>query len=60
MDNKSDEQLLTMQAIIEANRQESDEKMKKLSEDLKAMITSTIIKMIDQINISKTSQDQKY
>ena len=59
MDNKSDEQLLTMQAIIEANRQESDEKMKKLSEDLKAMITSTIIKMIDQINISKTSQDQK-
>ena len=42
MDNKSDEQLLVMQAIIEAKRQESDDKMKKLTEDLKAMITSTI------------------
>ena len=42
MDNKSGEQLLVMQAIIEAKRQESDDKMKKLTEDLKAMITSTI------------------
>ena len=30
--NKSDDQLLIMQDTIEANRQDSDEKMKKLTE----------------------------
>ena len=46
MDNISYEKLLIMQATIESNRQESDEKMKNLTEDLIAMITS----MLDQIN----------
>ena len=40
MDSKSDYQLLLMQSSIEANRQDYDEKMKKLREDLTAMITS--------------------
>ena len=39
MDNKSDEQLLIIKGKTEANKQESDEKTKKLTEDLKAMIT---------------------
>ena len=55
MDNKSDEKFLIMQATIEANRQDYDDKKKKLTEDLTAMITS----MMDQINISKLSPDQK-
>ena len=42
MDNKSNEQLLIMQVTIGSNRQDSDEKMKNLIEDLKEMITSTI------------------
>ena len=41
MYNKSDEQFLIMQANIEANRQETDEKLIKLTDDL-TMITSTI------------------
>ena len=39
MDKNSDEQLLIMQATIEANRQDYDEKMKKLTEKLTAIIT---------------------
>ena len=35
MDNKSNEQFITMQATIESNRQESDEKMENITEDLK-------------------------
>ena len=38
--NNSDDQLLIMQATIEANSQDSDEKMKNLTEDLTAMIAS--------------------
>ena len=39
MDNKSDEQLLIIQSTIEANRQDSDDKTRKLIGVLKAMIT---------------------
>ena len=59
MDNKSNVQLLIMKSIIEANRQDSDVKIKNLTEYLKVMITSTIISMIDHINISKSLSDQK-
>ena len=44
-----------MQDIIESNRQDYYEKMKKLTEDLTAIITS----IMDQINISKFSPDKK-
>ena len=47
MDNKSYYQLLIMQATIEANRQDSDKKTKKLTEYLTSMITS----MMDQIKM---------
>ena len=36
----SDYQLLIMQATIESNMQDSDEKIKNLTEDLTAIITS--------------------
>ena len=52
MYNKSSEQLLIMQSTIESNRKDSDEKLNNLTEDLKAMIASTITSMMDQINIS--------
>ena len=45
--NKSNDQLCIMQATIDANRQDSDEKMKNLTEDL----TSMIVSMMDQIKI---------
>ena len=57
MDNKSDEQLLIIQATIEATRQDSDEKMNKLTEDFKAIITSTIASIMDHISMSKSSTD---
>ena len=44
-----------MQARIESNKQDSDEKIKKLTGDITAMITS----MMDQIKMSKPSLDQK-
>ena len=50
MDNKSDEQFLILQSTIEVNKQETDEKIAKLIEDLKEMITSTITSMMDQTN----------
>ena len=59
MDNNYGEQLLIMQATIEAYRQDSNDKMKKLTEELKAMITSTITPTVDQVNISKSSPYQK-
>ena len=34
MDNRSDDQLLIIQATIEANRQDSDKKMINLREDI--------------------------
>ena len=53
MNNKSDYQLLVMQATIESNRQDSDETLKNPTESLIAMITS----MMDQIKISKSSSE---
>ena len=55
MYNKSDDKLLIMQDTIEANMQYYDEKMEKLAEDLTSMITS----MVDQIKISKSSNEKK-
>ena len=55
MFNKSNEQLLIMQTTIESKRQESNEKMYKLIEYLKEMITSTVTAIMDHINISKPS-----
>ena len=49
MDNKSDEKLLIVQAKIEANRQDYDEKIKKLTEDLTEIIAS----IMDHIKFSK-------
>ena len=49
-----------MKVTIETNRQESDDKMKKITEYIKSMIKSTITSMMDHINISKSSLDQKY
>ena len=49
MDNKYDEHLLIIQFIIEANKQDYDEKIKNLTEDLKATITSTIISKMFQM-----------
>ena len=54
MDNKYYEKLLIMPAKIEANRKESNDKIKNLTEDLKAIITSTITWIIFQINISES------
>ena len=45
MDNKSDDQLLIMQATIESKRQDFDERIKKITEHPTEMITS----MMDQI-----------
>ena len=59
MDNKSDEQLIITQDTIEVNRQESDEKIMRLIEDLKVFVKSTITSMMDQTNISKSSPEQK-
>ena len=66
MDNNSDEQLLIMQAKIEANmqatiepnRKDTDETLKNLTEDV-TMITSTIKSMMDQNNNMKSSPSQK-
>ena len=55
MDNKSDYRLLIMQAMIEANKQYYDEKMKNLTQDLTGIIAS----MMDQIKFSKSSLDKK-
>ena len=49
MDNKSYDQLLVMQATFEANKQDFDEIMKKLTQDLTGMIAS----MMDQIKTLK-------
>ena len=45
MDNNSYEQLIIMQATIDSNRKDSDEKTKKLTEDLTVIIKS----MMDQL-----------
>ena len=48
MDNNSDEKLLIIQVTIEANRQDSKEKTKKITEYLTGMIAQ----IMDQIKIS--------
>ena len=55
MDNKSYDQLLIVQSEIEANRQDSDEKMKNITKELTAMIAS----MMDHIKIQKLSLNKK-
>ena len=51
IDNKSDEQLLIMQYIFKARRQDYDEKMEEMIEYLIVMITS----ITDQIKTYKSS-----
>ena len=55
MDNKSYYQLFIMQATIEPNKQDFDEKTKNLTADSTVMTAS----MMDQIKISKSSPDKK-
>ena len=58
MDNKSDEQFMIMKTTIKykkheikANKKDCNEKMMKLTEDLKSMISSTITSTMGQMNI---------
>ena len=55
MDKKSDDHILIVQDTIESNRQDYDEKMKKLTE----YFTEMIVSMMDQSKISKSSPDRK-
>ena len=52
MDNNSYEQLIIMQATIDSNRKDSDEKTKKLTEDLTVIIKS----MMDQLKYQNPHQ----
>ena len=54
MDKNSDDQLLIIQSKTESNSQYYYDKMKKLTEDLTATITS----IMDQIQISKFSPEK--
>ena len=56
MDERSDEQILIMKSIIESTRQDSDDEMKNLTEDLIAMTAS----IMDRIKSSKYSPENKY
>ena len=63
MDNKYDENFIVLQAAIEDNKQEIksknqhyDDKMMKLTEDFKSMLTAITY----QINTIKSSQTQNY
>ena len=55
MDKNSYDQLLIMQVTIDANRQDSDEKMNNITEDLTSMITS----IMDHIKYFKYSPYNK-
>ena len=66
MDNKSVEHFITMQDAIEsnkkyikANKQDSDEKAMKITEEFKGVIASSILSIMDKINILKHSPTQK-
>ena len=50
MDNNYDEQLLIMKSTIESNKQETDDKIANLTEDLKSMFTSIIVSIMDHTN----------
>ena len=56
MYKKSDDKFLAIKATIESSRQDYDDKIKKVTEDLTAIITS----MMDQIKTLKYSQEKKY
>ena len=60
MYNKSDEQFIIMQAAIKANKQDSDEKIMKITEDFKEMLVSSIISITNQINTLKSLPTPKY
>ena len=55
MDNKSDDQFLVVQYMIDANSQDYDEETKKLTEYLTGMIAS----LMDQIKTSKHSPEKR-
>ena len=55
MDTKSDENFLAIKTTIEANKKENDEKLTKITEDIKKLTTL----MMDQANIYKSSPAQK-
>ena len=55
MDNKSDEQVIIMEATIDATIKHYDEKRKKLTEELTSMIAS----MMDHIKDLKYSPNKK-
>ena len=55
MDNKSDDQLLSMQATIETNKKYSDRKRKNLTQDF----TSTMASIMYHIKIYKYSTNSK-
>ena len=64
MDNNSDERFTIIQSTIEpknrymkANKQNSNEKMRNITEAFKAMLKSTITTIMDQINTYKSSLD---
>ena len=65
MDNKSDKHLIVIKYTIEANkkemksnRQNSGDKMMKVTEHFKEMLVSAIISMMGHINMYKSSLDQ--
>ena len=55
MENKSEEQLILMQATIENNKQEMKAEMKSITETLKVFTKF----MMDQTNIPKSSPTPK-
>ena len=64
MDNNSDERFTIIQSTIEpknrymkANKQNSNEKMRNITEAFKAILKSTITTIMDQINTYKSSLD---
>ena len=66
MDNNSDEHFITMQDAIESNKKDMKankhnlgEKVIKITEEFKGVIASSILSIMDKINILKHSPTQK-
>ena len=57
MDNKTNDKLLIMQATIDANRKEYDDKMNKQKSKLDKL-TELVKSMMDQIKIYNSSIDK--
>ena len=55
MNTKSDEKFLAIEATIETNKNENDEKLANITEDIQKLTTF----MMDQDNISKSSPSQR-